>query len=236
MLAAARRWLDLQAASIWRDAVSVLPQLTGTLLDVGCGGQPFRRLLPPHVRYIGIDIVDAQARFGYQTPDTLYFSGDTWPVDTARADAILCTETLEHVLDPQRFLGEAARCLRPGGLLFMTIPFAARWHFVPHDYWRFTPSSLSHLLEGAGFGSIEIYARGNAVTVACYNMMALIIPLLMPQDHRLLARAALPLIGLTLSPVLVLCAAIAHLSLRGRGGDDCLGYSVVALRMDPGSP
>jgi hypothetical protein len=31
-------------------------------------------------------------------------------------------------------------------------------------------------------------------------------------------------------PLFVLLALIANLSLRGRGGDDCLGYTVFAVR------
>ena len=35
--------------------------------------------------------------------------------------------------------------------ILLTVPFAARWHFVPYDYWRFTPSSFRYLLETTGF-------------------------------------------------------------------------------------
>ena len=115
-------------------------------------------------------------------PDTTYFSGDHWPVENATVNVVLCTETLEHVLETRRFLGEAARCLAPGGTLLLTIPFAARWHFIPYDYWRFTPSSLNHLLTTTGFHSTRVYARGNACTVACYKVMTLLLLLLMPQN------------------------------------------------------
>src|ERR1039458_6922094 len=74
--------------------------------------------------------------------------------------------TPEHVLDTKQFLGEAARSLRAGGTILLTVPFAARWHFVPYDYWRFTPSSMDHLLREAGFAGVRVYARGNSGTVA----------------------------------------------------------------------
>ena len=73
---------------------------------------------------------------------------------------VLATETLEHVSRPVRFLAEARRCLSPGGRLMLTVPFAARWHYIPHDYWRFTPSGLRQLLTDAGFNillSMETY-------------------------------------------------------------------------------
>ena len=157
--AAARRGLDLQAASIWRDLLALLSPIQGDVLDVGCGAQPYRELFHPQANYRAIDSAGAEHNFGYAIPDTTYYEGDCWPIDKASIDVILCTETLEHVPDPSVFLAEAARCLRPGGWLLLTVPFAARWHYIPHDYWRFTPSGLQRLLGAAGFEQIAVFAR-----------------------------------------------------------------------------
>jgi SAM-dependent methyltransferase len=228
-MTAVRRGFDLQAASIWRHLVSELRAVEGTVLDVGCGAQPYRPLLPRGVHYVGIDTERAGEDFGYTVPDTTYFKGDEWPVESASVDVVLCTETLEHVLEPLKFLAEAHRCLRPGGRLLMTVPFAARWHFVPYDYWRFTPSGLQYLLEQSGFTGIAVYARGNAATVAAYKVMALFLPLLLPQS-RGLVRQLVRVFALASIPIVVLAALIGRLTLLGRGGDDCLGYTVVADR------
>jgi SAM-dependent methyltransferase len=230
LLAAARRFFDIQAGSAWRDLRAVLPSLQGTVLDVGCGAQPFRSLVNPHATYQGIDTDEAKAHFGYEMPNTTYFSGDIWPVAAASANVVLCTETLEHVLDTRRFLAEAARSLAPGGTLLLTVPFAARWHFIPYDYWRFTPSSLNHLLTAAGFHGVRVYARGNACTVACYKLMTLLLLLLMPQTTSRFSSLLLRLAGLVFLPLFVLLAVVANLSLHGHGGDDCLGYTVLAVR------
>jgi SAM-dependent methyltransferase len=228
VMAAARRLLDLQAASIWRDLAALLPQCRGDVLDVGCGAQPYRPLLGPGVTYTGIDHARAAEHLGYSVPDTIYYEGDRWPIADGRMDVILCTETLEHVPDPPAFLAEAARCLRPGGTLILTVPFSARWHYIPHDYWRFTPTSLDRLFSAAGFQDVSVFARGNALTVACYKTMALILPLLLPQQKGVLKTTALRAAGLLASPILVALACIAALSLRGQGGNDCLGYTAVA--------
>ena len=230
LLAAVRRFFDIQAGSAWRDLRAVLPSIRGKVLDVGCGAQPFRSLVNPQAIYLGIDTDSAREHFGYEMPDTTYFSGDSWPVASESVDAILCTETLEHVLETRRFLAEAARCLAPGGMLMLTVPFAARWHFVPYDYWRFTPSSLDHLLTAAGFHSVRVYARGNAFTVACYKVLALLLQFLMPQAPSGISRLALRFAGLVFLPVFLLLTLLANLSLHGRGGDDCLGYTAFALR------
>jgi SAM-dependent methyltransferase len=225
-----RRFLDLQAGSMWKDLVVLLPQSRGVVLDVGAGAQPYRHLLPPGATYKAIDYVGAQSHFGYSMPDTTYYEGDRWPIPDGSVDVILCTETLEHVPDPSVFLTEAFRCLKHEGRLLLTVPFAVRWHYVPYDYWRYTPSGLERLLSFAGFGRVAVYARGNAVTVACYKVMALMVPLLVPQRGGFLRRSASLACGVLTSPLLVALATIAAVSLLGNGGDDCLGYTAVALK------
>jgi SAM-dependent methyltransferase len=225
-----RRFVDLQAGSIWKDLAVELPAIRGTLLDIGCGAQPYRAFLAPTVSYIGLDTAEAESRFDYRTPDTRYYAGDVWPVETGSVDVVLCTETLEHVETPGAFLAEMRRCLRPGGRAILTVPFAARWHYIPHDYWRFTPSGLQRLLSRAGFADIRVYARGNALTVACYKQMALVLPLIMPQGAGLLGRWTARAVGLAAAPLFILAAVVGNISMRMAGGDDCLGYTVLAER------
>jgi SAM-dependent methyltransferase len=225
-----RRLVDLQTASIWRDLSRLLPSASGTVLDVGCGAQPFRSLFPADVRYIGIDSVEAKDKFGYEIPGTLYFEGPDWPVGDGSIDFVLCTEVFEHVADSRAFLAEMFRCLAPNGRVALTVPFSARWHYIPYDYWRFTPTSLHNLFSETGFVEIAVYARGNAMTVACYKVNALILPLLLPQGKGALTRLMLRFVGLLLSPLLFTLLVIAHISLRGSGGDDCLGYTLTARK------
>ncbi len=229
-LATVRRFLDLQAGSIWRDLRLLLPARRGVVLDVGCGAQPYRSLVNPSATYHGIDHADAQKHFGYSMPDTTYYEGDIWPFADAMADVVLSTETLEHVPDARVYLAQAFRCLRPGGRLILTVPFAARWHFIPHDYWRFTPSGLRRVLSDAGFKEIAVFARGNAVTVACYKVMALLLRLVMPQSESTWTRITLRALGILTLPILAVLALIANLSFLFDGGDDCLGYTVIAHR------
>jgi SAM-dependent methyltransferase len=224
LVAAARRVLDLQAASIWRDLKIELADAHGDVLDVGAGAQPYRPLLPRGARYRAIDVAIAGEAFGYELPDTEYFEGDRWPVDDASVDLVLATETLEHVPEPLAFLVEARRVLRPGGRIVLTVPFAARWHYIPHDYWRYTPSSLSVLLKEAGFDSIVVRARGDELTVACYKLLALALPALFPSRGGLRASRIAAILAL---PMMVAVALVAHLSIR-RGGLDCLGWTATA--------
>ena len=227
----ARRFLDLQAGSIWRDLKPELARTSGVVLDVGCGAQVYRGLLSSAAVYQGIDTHEAKAHFGYEIPDTAYFEGDEWPVADGSVDCVLCTEVLEHIPDSLRFLRRIQECLRPGGRLLLTVPFAARWHYIPHDYWRFTPSGLGRLLILAGFTDVVVCARGNPLTVACYKVMALPLMLLLGGHPARASRLLRQLMGLLLSPFLVVAAIVGNCSLIVDWGEDCLGYTVTARRL-----
>jgi SAM-dependent methyltransferase len=228
MMAKVRRFFDLQAGSLWTDLSPILGVARGTVVDVGCGAQPYRDVLPAGTQYVGLDTESALEDFGYAIRDVLPIGEDgRWPVSDGEADLVLATETLEHVPDPDAFLAEAARILRPGGEIVLTVPFSARWHYIPHDYWRFTPSSLGMLLERAGFTQVVVTGRGNERTVACYKLLALLLPLVLPQDET--GAPHLRPAGVLALPPIVLLTVIANLSLRGPAGDDCLGFTVRAV-------
>jgi SAM-dependent methyltransferase len=227
----ARRFLDLQAASIWRDLKRELAQTSGVVLDVGCGAQIYRDLVSSAAAYQGIDTCEAEAHFGYHSPYTEYFEGDEWPVADGSVDCVLCTEVLEHIPDSLPFLRRIHRCLRPGGRLLLTVPFAARWHFIPRDYWRFTPSGLGRLLMLAGFTEVEVSARGNPLTVACYKVMALPLMLLFSARPARASRLLRRLLGVCLSPFLVFVACVGNCSFIEDWGEDCLEYTVIARRL-----
>lgn len=80
--------------------------------------------------------------------------GDIAP--PARFDMIVCTEVLEHTLDPFRAVRTLERMLKPGGQLFVSTPFNFRIHGPLPDCWRFTEYGLRALF--AGFETVEIAA------------------------------------------------------------------------------
>lgn len=223
-----QRLVDLQYGSIHSDLKRELRFARGIVLDAGCGGQPFRALLPEGVNYVGLDIADAKEKFGYMQPDTLYYAGNVWPIKSGSVDFVLCTETLEHVIEPSLFLSEACRCLKPEGNLLLTVPFAARWHFIPHDFWRFTPSGMKHLLSKAGFEQIKVWGRGNPLTVACYKVMTLYLSRAWPYGKRRPQKALALGIAVVFSPLFLVLATIANVSLPWGGGSDYLGLAVTA--------
>ncbi len=61
-------------------------------------------------------------------------------------DFVVCTEVLEHTLRPWDAIAEIRRILKPGGLLFLSVPFNFRIHGPLPDCWRFTEHGLRTLL------------------------------------------------------------------------------------------
>lgn len=61
-------------------------------------------------------------------------------------DVIVCTEVIEHTLNPFKAVAEINRLLKPGGVLLMSTPFDFRIHGPLPDCWRFTEHGLRALL------------------------------------------------------------------------------------------
>lgn len=155
-----RERLDLHARAVLRfvrDTAASLPR-DARVLDAGAGESPYRSLLA-HVRYVALDDRRGDAGWDYGRLDVV---GDLrrMPLRDESFDAVLCTETLEHLTDPQDVLREVARVLRPGGRLHMTAPLSFREHQEPHDYFRYTRHGLRLLLERAGLSVVRIDPEG----------------------------------------------------------------------------
>jgi len=70
-------------------------------------------------------------------------------------DVIVCTEVLEHTLDPFSAADEIFRLLKPGGILLLTVPFNFRIHGPLPDCWRFTEHGIRELLKKFKIRSLE---------------------------------------------------------------------------------
>lgn len=218
-----RSLLDLQMSSVYQHLSPWLKTQNGALLEVGCGAQPYRHLVPAACHYTGLDWEQAEAHFKYRFPDTIYYSGELFPFKDGSFDNLFHTEVLEHVYHAGQFLGECHRVLKPSGTMFFTVPFQARYHYIPHDYFRYTPAALKLMLAEAGFREIEIRPQGSDITVAAYKSVSVI--------YRWLRSglSGLPA-GILFLPLVVPLVVVGWMTLRLALGshDDCLGYTVTA--------
>ena len=72
-------------------------------------------------------------------------NSDCLPSD--RFDFVVCTEVLEHTVQPFDAVRELRRVLKPGGTAFVTTPFNLRIHGPLPDCWRFTEHGLRELFK-----------------------------------------------------------------------------------------
>ena len=77
------------------------------ILDVGCGIKPYEPLFRPYASYVGVDVGNPAA--------DLEGSAEELPVEDASFDLVLCTQTLEHTLDPAQAVRELRRAVAAGG-------------------------------------------------------------------------------------------------------------------------
>ena len=76
-------------------------------------------------------------------------------IEGNRFDIVVCTEVLEHTLNPFAAVGEIKRILRKGGKVFFSAPFNFRIHGPLPDCWRFSEHGWRALLAD-GWKIIEI--------------------------------------------------------------------------------
>lgn len=221
---------DLQLKTITDFLRPELASVTNTILDIGAGNSPWKAFLPDEVKYVGLDIENAREFNMRQSDEIVYYSGDIFPFPDNKFGYALCVEVLEHVSDTENFLNEVYRCLEPNGKIILTVPWSARRHHLPNDYFRFTPEALEYLFKSKGFVDVEISERGNDYAVAFNKILCLIQGLFFPKTKNLLP-ITMP-IGLILLPSWLIFFIAAHLSLKlGIGSRiDPLGYALTARK------
>jgi SAM-dependent methyltransferase len=138
----------LARRSLWRAIRDAAPHVSGRVLDVGCGTMPYRALFVTPT-YVGLDIDSPSTRA--RGVAHLLYDGGKFPVQDCEFDAALCNQVLEHVFEPDTFLAEVHRSLKPGGRLLLTVPFVWDEHEQPFDFARYTSFGLAALLNRHGF-------------------------------------------------------------------------------------
>jgi len=123
-----------------------------SLLDLGCGDGQFTDMVARTCGsqfVVGVDISQKLAKSANKLVYAVAGSSDqTLPLKDAQFEMVLCSEVIEHLLDPDNLLEEINRVLAPNGTLVLTTPNLASWinrlslfaGFQPH----FTEVSLYH--------------------------------------------------------------------------------------------
>ena len=117
------------------------------VLDLGCGAKPYEPLFQGRcVSYVGVDVDPRSAA-------NVLSVGKHLPFRDASFDAVLCTQVLEHDLDPERTVREAHRVLVQDGILILTT-HGVWFKHGEADYWRWTDAGLRVVMRP--FGRVDV--------------------------------------------------------------------------------
>ncbi len=112
-----------------------------TVINIGSGGLAgcgYRLWLGDLVRSANIYHMDIL--FGVQV--SLVGDAHHLPFRDNSVDALIYQAVLEHIRDPRCVIDEAVRVLKPGGYLYLEVPFLQGFHADPHDFQRYTLEGL----------------------------------------------------------------------------------------------
>ena len=164
------------------------------VLDLGCGGGHNGALLKRAGarEVVGVELVEAAAVQARKRLDVVV-RGDLARLDLSLLgdepfDAILASDVLEHLAEPEAVLARVLTRLRPGGAVVVSLPNVAhvavfasllskRWPrkssgIFDRTHLRFfAKHDMIELLEGAGLRVLRVrpyYTRYAAIRAACY--------------------------------------------------------------------
>lgn len=130
---------DIPSAHAYNDfIIKLVDKYTeggGFVLDAGAG---LRRL--PHKNVINTEIYD------YPSTDVLAIGQDL-PFDDNCFEGVLSLAVLEHVDDPFKVASELQRVVKPGGFIYILVPFLQAEHGYPSHYFNSTRFGVKKLFE-----------------------------------------------------------------------------------------
>lgn len=153
--------LNVMPLSVVREVQQALFRPGALVINIGsgalsgCGRRLWKNADTDHCTVFNLDI----------QPDTqveLVGDAHALPFADGSSDSVVLQAVLEHVVEPRGVIAEAERVLKPGGHLYIEMPFLQGFHADPHDYQRYTLEGLRHRLE-----KFEEIASGVSVGPFC---------------------------------------------------------------------
>jgi 2-polyprenyl-3-methyl-5-hydroxy-6-metoxy-1,4-benzoquinol methylase len=121
-----------------------LPKDNGLIIDLGCGDKHLQAAAERRgLSYKGLDIVD------------LNLEKDKLPLADQTVDVAVSLAVIEHITNPEIYLSEIHRVLKPGGLVYLSTP---NWQMDSKNFFNdpthvkpYTPAALERTLRMFGF-------------------------------------------------------------------------------------
>lgn len=123
----------------------VMPRVEGPVLEVGSkeyGSTSSFRDFYAGSEYVGVDMSEGQG-----VDVVVDLARTSSPLPDAHFALAICCSVLEHVRQPWRFATNLSRVVRPGGRLYLSVPWVWRYHAYPDDYFRFSRNGVRALFE-----------------------------------------------------------------------------------------
>ena len=96
---------------------------------------------PADAKIVCVDLYDGPG------VDLVADAHDMHMVEGDSVDCVVTVSALEHVRYPQKVVSEIYRILKPGGLVYVNVPFIFPFHADPDDYYRFSCNGIEILCE-----------------------------------------------------------------------------------------
>lgn len=125
----------------------------GPFLEVGSrdyGTTANLAVLFPEDTYIRVDM-SAGKSVDRVIDLTLPFDQIESALEGLRFGTIFCLCVMEHCDQPFKMAENLTRLLKPNGKIYISVPFAWKFHSYPSDYWRFTHEGVKKLFPGLNF-------------------------------------------------------------------------------------
>ncbi len=134
--------------------------LTGSVLDLGCGGGPLLQFVADRARYVGVDMQESALRqLKERFPDCRTHCVDLTDcrnlrvVVKSRFDTITLLAVVEHLEEPLTLLEGLDAFLKPGGRLLITCPSPLGERFLR------LANTITDIAEGAPDPHLHVYGK-----------------------------------------------------------------------------
>jgi len=123
------RFLNRIYTEWYEELASLIPMGSGSIIELGTG-PGFLEQFIPHL--ITSDIV-------FHKDINIVFDGSEFPFHEKTLKAVVMTNVFHHLRKPERFLKEAGRHVKPGGIIGMIEPWRTFWSQIIYSRFHHEP-------------------------------------------------------------------------------------------------
>jgi hypothetical protein len=158
-----------EATWIASELARIGPEALSPLVNIGSSTEEFRTVRQPHIdrvifaplRAANVEVIhsDLKAQAGVDIAGDLLDPATQAAIRSRKPRAVLCSNLLEHVLEPKAFARAMTALLAPGGFAIVTVPRSYPFHADPIDTGlRPTPEEIANLFSDCELVRSEVVA------------------------------------------------------------------------------